>query len=112
MKMMRGSTFSKMSPRTITMVMTEIVMMEMRMVMENQPIQCSQFGNPIILVSSFTPACFSSTILCKILIFEIFVIINIKYGDLQHERDSEGEGEDRAERSEEELDSLEYVEIL
>lgn len=66
MKMMRGSTFSKMLPRTITMVMTEIVMIEMRMVMENQPIQCSQLGNPIILVSSFTPACFSSTILCKI----------------------------------------------
>ena len=47
----------------MTMTMTEMVMIDIRRVMENQPIQWSQLGRPIIFVSSFTPACFSSTIL-------------------------------------------------
>ena len=42
-----------------------------------------------------------------------YYYLNInRYSDLQDEGDSEGEGEDGAEWSEEELDGLEYVEIF
>ena len=47
----------------MTMTMMEMVMREVRVVMENQPTQWSQLGRPIIFISSFTPCCFSSTIL-------------------------------------------------
>ena len=33
------------------------------LVMTNQPTQWSQLGRPIIFINSFTPCCFSSTIL-------------------------------------------------